>query len=96
MILDEIQDCPNARSSLKYWAIDGRYDVIATGSLLGIYYKRASSYPVGYVDYIKMNGMDFEEFLWGLGLSEDILKLKVSELSYSEYKLILLIHVLVV
>jgi len=36
LILDEVQDCPNARSSLKYWDLDGRYDVIATGSFLGV------------------------------------------------------------
>ena len=36
IIFDEIQDCPNARSSLKYWDIDGRYDIIATGSFLGV------------------------------------------------------------
>ncbi|MCR5344426.1 MAG: ATP-binding protein [Lachnospiraceae bacterium] len=72
IFLDEIQECEEAITSLKFWALDDRYDVIASGSLLGIDYKRASSYPVGYVDYIKMYGLDFEEFLWGLGLSEDI------------------------
>ncbi len=44
-----------------------------SGSLLGIDYKRASSYPVGYVDYLRMYGMDFEEFLWGMGISEDMI-----------------------
>ena len=53
--------------------IDNRYDVITSGSLLGIDYKRASSYPVGYVDYLRMYGMDFEEFLWGMGISEDMI-----------------------
>ncbi len=70
---DEIQECPEAITSLKFWADDNRYDVIASGSLLGIDYKRSSSYPVGYVDYIKMHGLDFEEFLWGLGISEDMI-----------------------
>lgn len=73
IFLDEIQECPEAISSLKFWAIDNRYDVIASGSLLGIDYKRASSYPVGYVDYIHMHALDFEEFLWGLGISEDMI-----------------------
>ena len=73
IFLDEIQECQEAITSLKFWAIDNRYDVIASGSLLGIDYKRASSYPVGYVDYIKMNGMDFEEFLWGLGVTDDMI-----------------------
>ena len=47
IFLDEIQECQEAITSLKFWAIDNRYDVIASGSLLGIDYKRASSYPVG-------------------------------------------------
>lgn len=71
--LDEIQECQEAITSLKFWAIDNRYDVITSGSLLGIDYKRASSYPVGYVDYLRMYGMDFEEFLWGMGISEDMI-----------------------
>ena len=73
IFLDEIQECPEAITSLKFWATDNRYDVIASGSLLGTDYKRASSYPVGYVDYLKMYGMDFEEFLWGKGISEDLI-----------------------
>ncbi len=72
IFLDEIQECEEAITSLKFWATDNRYDVIASGSLLGIDYKRASSYPVGYVDYIKMYGLDFEEFLWGMGVPHDM------------------------
>lgn len=72
ILFDEIQECQEALTSLKFWATDNRFDVIASGSLLGIDYKRASSYPVGYVDYIKMYGLDFEEFLWGLGISEEM------------------------
>ena len=74
IFLDEIQECQEAITSLKFWAIDNRYDVVASGSLLGIDYKRASSYPVGYVDYLRMYGMDFEEFLWGMGVSEDMIE----------------------
>lgn len=74
IFLDEIQECPEAITSLKFWAIDNGYDVIASGSLLGIDYKRASSYPVGYVDYIKMFGLDFEEFLWATGIDEARIK----------------------
>ena len=73
IFLDEIQECQEAITSLKFWAIDNRYDVIVSGSLLGIDYKRASSYPVGYVDYLRMYGIDFEEFLWGMGISEDMI-----------------------
>lgn len=74
IFLDEIQECEEAITSLKFWALDNQYDVIASGSLLGIDYKRASSYPVGYVDFIKMYGLDFEEFLWAIGLSENIIE----------------------
>ncbi len=73
IFLDEIQECPEAITSLKFWATDNRYDVIVSGSLLGIDYNRASSYPVGYVDYLRMYGLDFEEFLWGMGISEDMI-----------------------
>ena len=77
LFFDEIQECPEAITSLKFWTDDGRYDVIASGSLLGIDYKRPSSYPVGYVEYIKMHALDFEEFLWALGIDESmILSLK--------------------
>ncbi|MBQ8306738.1 MAG: ATP-binding protein [Blautia sp.] len=73
IFLDEIQECQEAVTSLKFWALDNRYDVIASGSLLGIDYKRASSYPVGYVDYLTMHGLDFEEYLWGIGITEDMI-----------------------
>lgn len=64
---DEIQSCPNARTSLKAFAEDGRYDVIASGSLLGVMYKDVRSYPVGYEEYLEMFSLDFEEFLWARG-----------------------------
>lgn len=68
LILDEIQECPEARMSLKFFHIDGRFDVIATGSLLGVKgYKSGNpnySVPVGYEDIITMYPLDFEEFLW--------------------------------
>lgn len=73
LFFDEIQECEEAITSLKFWALDNRYDVIASGSLLGIDYKRASSYPVGYVDYQRMHGLDFEEFLWAMGISEEMI-----------------------
>ncbi len=73
IVLDEIQECEQAITSLKFWTIDGRYDVIASGSMLGIDYNRASSYPVGYVENIKMFGLDFEEFLWSQGIDETMI-----------------------
>ncbi len=73
ILLDEIQECPQAISSLKFWTQNGCYDVVATGSALGIDYKRMSSYPVGYVEYINMTALDFEEFLWALKMNPAIL-----------------------
>lgn len=70
IFLDEIQECPNARTALKFLAIDNRYDVIASGSLLGINYKNIKSIPVGYERQIEMNALDFEEFLWAIGINE--------------------------
>ena len=68
IFLDEIQNCPKARTALKFLAIDKRFDVIASGSMLGIHYKDVPSYPVGYVDTIEMYSLDFEEFLWANGV----------------------------
>ena len=70
IFLDEIQNCPRARTALKFFAIDRRFDVIASGSLLGINYKDVPSYPVGYVEHLEMNSLDFEEFLWANGVTE--------------------------
>lgn len=66
IIFDEIQDCPEARTSLKFFKEDGRYDVIGTGSLLGVkgYGKSPKSIPVGYETVVDMFPLDFEEFLW--------------------------------
>ncbi|MGN1112556.1 MAG: ATP-binding protein [Acutalibacteraceae bacterium] len=70
IFLDEIQDCPNARTALKFLAIDDRYDVIASGSLLGLHYKEMASIPVGYERTMEMYSLDFEEFLWAVGKNE--------------------------
>lgn len=67
IFLDEIQDCPNARTALKFLAIDDQYDVIASGSLLGLHYKEMASIPVGYEKTMEMFSLDFEEFLWAVG-----------------------------
>jgi len=71
IFLDEIQECPNARTALKFLALDGRFDVIASGSLLGISYKEVSSIPVGYEEQVEMHSLDFEEFLWANGYDAD-------------------------
>lgn len=74
IFLDEIQECPEAVTSLKFWTEDNRYDVVCSGSLLGIDYKRASSYPVGYVEYLPMHAMDFEEYLYAVGIQKDMIR----------------------
>lgn len=71
IFLDEIQECPNARAALKFLTADGRYDVIASGSLLGISFKKVPSIPVGYETQINMYPLDFEEYLWAKGYTED-------------------------
>ncbi len=73
--LDEIEECPNARTALKFLALDDKYDVIATGSLLGLHYKEIVSIPVGYEKHINMYPLDFEEFLWGLGQTKESISL---------------------
>lgn len=67
LFLDEIQDVPNARTSLKFWTQDGRFDCIGSGSLLGMDYKNEVSIPVGYEQQLIMRTLDFEEFIWALG-----------------------------
>lgn len=77
LILDEIQDCPEARTSLKFFRMDRRYDVIGTGSLLGIhgYGKEPRSIPVGSETVLDMYPLDFEEFLWANGISPQIIEM---------------------
>ncbi len=71
LFFDEIQSCPQSRTAIKFLVQDGRCDVIASGSLLGINYKEVSSYPVGFEQKLEMTSMDFEEFLWANGISEE-------------------------
>ncbi len=82
LVLDEIQNCPRARSSLKFFMQDGRYDVICTGSLLGVSgYKSAdqikaedqATIPVGAETIVEMYPMDFEEWLWANGINQQVL-----------------------
>ena len=76
VILDEIQDCPNARSSLKYWDIDGRFDVIATGSFLGVKGFRepyTRGIPVGYEELMTMYPLTFCEFLDNTGMDPKVI-----------------------
>ncbi len=71
IFFDEIQDCINATTSLKSFNIDKRYDVICSGSLMGINYQEIESNSVGNKQDYEMNSMDFEEFLWAKGYKEN-------------------------
>ena len=76
IIFDEIQECVNARSAIKPFMIDGRYDIIATGSLIGLrgYNKKNSKgVPTGFEYSIQMYPMDFEEYLWAKGIDESLI-----------------------
>jgi len=74
VFFDEIQNCPNARTAIKFLVEDGRFDYIESGSLLGINYKDVSSYPVGFEEQLEMFPLDFEEFLWARGISNDVIE----------------------
>ena len=76
LIFDEVQECVNARASIKSFMLDGRYDVICTGSLLGIKgynHKKGRGIPTGFEHIIYMKPMDFEEFLWAKGIDESVI-----------------------
>ena len=70
IFFDEMQDCPACATSLKAFKIDGRFDVICSGSLIGINYREIESNSVGYKTDYTMHSMDFEEFLWARGYDE--------------------------
>lgn len=70
---DELQACPNCATSLKFFKLDGRFDVICSGSLMGINYKEIESNSVGYKEDYKMHSMDFEEFLWARGYTDEFI-----------------------
>ena len=70
LVFDEIQEFPEIATSLKFLKLDDRFDVICSGSLLGIQYKRIESHSVGYKTDYNMMSMDFEEFLWAKGYDD--------------------------
>lgn len=76
IIFDEVQECANARASIKAFMTDGRYDIICTGSLLGIKgynQKKGKGIPTGSEHIVYMKPMDFEEFLWAKGISKAVI-----------------------
>lgn len=95
IFFDEIQDCINCATSLKSFKIDGRFDVICSGSLMGINYNEIESNSVGYKEDYEMYSLDFEEYLWAKGYkAEQIDELfnkmfTVTPLSTVEYNVML-------
>lgn len=67
LFFDEIQEFPDIATALKFFKIDGRFDVICSGSMLGVHYRKIESNSVGYKSDFEMYSMDFEEFLWAKG-----------------------------
>lgn len=95
IFFDEIQDCINCATSLKSFKIDGRYDVICSGSLMGINYNEIESNSVGYKEDYEMYSLDFEEYLWAKGYKAEQLEdlyqklLTTTPLSDTEYNVML-------
>ncbi len=73
IFFDEIQEFMEATTSLKFFKLDGRYDVICSGSALGVNMSQVSSVSVGFKDEYLMYPLDFEEFLWALGYKDDLI-----------------------
>lgn len=69
ILFDEMQACPDCATCLKFFKLDGHYDVICSGSLLGVNYSQITSVSVGYKEDYEMHSLDFEEFLWAKGYS---------------------------
>lgn len=74
LFFDELQEYPEIATALKFFKIDGRFDVICSGSLLGIHYNRIESNSVGYKTDYDMLSMDFEEFLWAKGYGDAVIE----------------------
>ncbi len=72
VFFDELQECPACATSLKSFCMDKRYDVICSGSLMGISYKEIESVSVGYKEDYDMFALDFEEFLWARGYGDSV------------------------
>ena len=95
IFFDEIQDCINCATSLKSFKIDGRFDVICSGSLMGINYNEIESNSVGYKEDYEMYSLDFEEYLWAKGYKQEQIEelyqklLTTSPLSDIEYNVML-------
>lgn len=74
VLLDEVQECPNVRTAVKFLVEDGRFDYIESGSLLGVKYKEIRSYPVGFEEIYRMYPMDFEEYILANGVQNSTIE----------------------
>lgn len=81
IFFDEITEFPEIATSLKFFKEDGRFDIICSGSMLGVNYKKIESNSVGYKTDYEMFSMDFEEFLWAKGYNDDVI---ISMLNHME------------
>ena len=70
ILFDEVQECPDVRSAIKFLVEDGRFDYVESGSLLGIKYKDIKSYSVGFEQVLQMYPLDFEEYMWANGVQD--------------------------
>lgn len=104
IFFDEIEECPNARTAIKFLVEDGRYDYIESGSELGVEYKHVKSYPVGFEKIIYMYPMNFYEFLLACDIKEetiDILRVSyenikpINEVIFSKIKDLFLLYIIV-
>ena len=80
IFFDEITEFPEIATSLKFFCIDHRFDIICSGSMLGVNYKKIESNSVGYKKDYDMFSMDFEEFLWAKGYGEDSVQSMLSHM----------------
>lgn len=71
LFFDELQECPDCTTSLKFFKQDGKYDVVCSGSMMGLIYKEITSISVGYKTDVTMYSLDFEEFLWAKGYKDE-------------------------
>lgn len=70
VFIDEVQECPEVVTYIKYLVQRGDYDYVLSGSLLGVQLENVRSFPVGYVTEVRMYPLDFEEFCWAMGANE--------------------------
>lgn len=84
VLLDEVQECPAARTAIKFLVEDGRFDYIETGSLLGVKTAQVASYPVGFERHVQMFPLDFEEFCLAVGVQPQTIELLRACFEYGE------------